>query len=77
MPSRTPGPGEQYRFHFDGSKCVKFYHCCEVAAAGEQNNLPAEVHWRRVGEIEGGTYPFAQRACTSPSVAIIASNPPA
>jgi formate dehydrogenase iron-sulfur subunit len=59
MPSRTPGPGEQYRFHFDGSKCIGC-HCCEVACS-EQNNLPAEVHWRRVGEIEGGTYPLAQR----------------
>ena len=51
--------GQQYRFHFDMSKCVGC-KCCEVACA-EQNNNPAHVSWRRVGEIEGGTYPHTQR----------------
>jgi DMSO reductase iron-sulfur subunit len=50
---------EQYRFHFDMTKCIGC-HCCEVAC-NEQNNNPAGVHWRRVGEIEGGSYPFTQR----------------
>lgn len=51
--------GQQYRFHFDMSKCVGC-KCCEVACA-EQNNNPADVSWRRVGEIEGGVYPHTQR----------------
>ena len=51
--------GQQYRFHFDMSKCVGC-KCCEVACA-EQNNNPADVSWRRVGEIEGGVFPYTQR----------------
>jgi DMSO reductase iron-sulfur subunit len=51
--------GEQYRFHFDMSKCIGC-KCCEVACA-EQNNNPPEVSWRRVGEMEGGVYPNTQR----------------
>ncbi len=47
--------GQQYRFHFDMSKCVGC-KCCEVACA-EQNNNPPDVSWRRVGEIEGGVFP--------------------
>jgi DMSO reductase iron-sulfur subunit len=49
------GAGEQYRFHFDATKCVGC-RCCEVAC-NEQNNNPADVKWRRVGEMEGGTFP--------------------
>ncbi|BBG65283.1 molybdopterin oxidoreductase, iron sulfur subunit [Hydrogenimonas sp.] len=48
-------PGEQYRFHFDMTACVGC-HCCEVAC-NEQNNNPAEIKWRRVGEMEKGTFP--------------------
>lgn len=47
--------GEQYRFHFDATRCVGC-RCCEVAC-NEQNNNPADVKWRRVGEMEGGTFP--------------------
>ncbi|MCW8954901.1 MAG: dimethyl sulfoxide reductase anchor subunit [Sulfurimonas sp.] len=51
--------GEQYRFHFDATACVGC-HCCEVAC-NEQNNNPADIKWRRVGEIEGGEFPaFSQ-----------------
>jgi len=57
--SIRPRPGEQYRFHFDMSKCIGC-RCCEVACA-EQNGNPLEINWRRVGEIEGGAYPYAQR----------------
>ena len=57
MPSRAPGPGEQYRFHFDMRKCIGC-KCC-VVACNEQNGNPAEINWRRVGEIEGGFYPNA------------------
>src|SRR5690348_3553565 len=59
MPGRTPGPGEQYRFHFDMGTCIGC-KCC-VVACNEQNGNPADILWRRVGEIEGGTYPFTQR----------------
>jgi len=47
--------GEQYRFHFDATKCIGC-HCCEVAC-NEQNNNPADIKWRRVGEVEGGVFP--------------------
>jgi Fe-S-cluster-containing dehydrogenase component/DMSO reductase anchor subunit len=47
--------GEQYRFHFDMSLCVGC-HCCEVAC-NEQNNNPADIKWRRVGEMESGVFP--------------------
>src|SRR5688572_17905276 len=57
MPSRVPGPGEQYRFHFDMRKCIGC-KCC-VVACNEQNGNPADINWRRVGEIEGGFYPHA------------------
>ncbi len=46
---------QQYRFHFDATKCIGC-HCCEVAC-NEQNNNPAHVKWRRVGEVEGGSFP--------------------
>ena len=51
--------GEQYRFHFDMTKCIGC-KCC-VVACNEQNGNPAEINWRRVGEVEGGHYPYAQR----------------
>ena len=47
--------GEQYRFHFDATACVGC-RCCEVAC-NEQNNNPADIKWRRVGEMEGGSFP--------------------
>ena len=59
IPHRKPGPGEQYRFHFDMSKCIGC-KCC-VVACNEQNGNPADLNWRRVGEVEGGHYPLTQR----------------
>src|SRR5687768_4945068 len=58
-PPRAPMPGEQYRFHFDMTKCIGC-KCC-VVACNEQNGNPAGINWRRVGEIEGGYYPNTQR----------------
>jgi DMSO reductase iron-sulfur subunit len=58
LPHR-PGPGEQYRFHFDMTKCIGC-KCC-VVACNEQNGNPADILWRRVGEIEGGAYPQTRR----------------
>ncbi len=58
-PLRLPGPGEQFRFHFDMTKCIGC-KCC-VVACNEQNGNPADILWRRVGEVEGGVYPNTQR----------------
>jgi formate dehydrogenase iron-sulfur subunit len=63
MPSRAPGPGEQYRFHVDMRRCIGC-KCC-VVACNEQNGNPAAINWRRVGEVEGGWYPNAQRSYLS------------
>ena len=51
--------GEQYRFGFSMRACIGC-HSCEVACA-EQNGLPEGIVWRRVGEVEGGTFPDTQR----------------
>jgi len=63
MPDRAPGPGEQYRFHVDMGACIGC-KCC-VVACNEQNGNPAEINWRRVGEIEGGFFPSASRSYLS------------
>ncbi len=59
IPDRPLRVGEQYRFHFDMTKCVGC-RSCEIAC-NEQNNTPPDLRWRRVGEIEGGTYPDVAR----------------
>jgi len=59
IPAEPLREGEQYRFHFDMSRCVGC-QCC-VVACNEQNNNPSSVNWRRVGEIEGGIYPNTKR----------------
>ena len=63
IPDRLPGPDEQYRFHFDMTKCIGC-RSCEIAC-NEQNGNPADVQWRRVGELEGGTYPDTHRTYLS------------
>jgi len=57
--------GEQYRFHFDATACVGC-HCCEAACNELQNN-PADVKWRRVGEMEGGVFPEVSQLFNSMS----------
>ncbi|MEP6961636.1 MAG: DmsC/YnfH family molybdoenzyme membrane anchor subunit [Acidobacteriota bacterium] len=59
IPTRDLADGEQYRFHFDMTQCIGC-KCC-VVACNEQNGNPAALNWRRVGEVEGGFYPNAQR----------------
>lgn len=59
IPERDLLPGEQYRFHFNMTKCIGC-RSCEVAC-NEQNGNPTEIRWRRIGEIEGGTYPNTSR----------------
>ncbi len=51
--------GEQYRFTFDMNVCVGC-HSCEVACA-EQNGTPVDEAWRRVGELESGSFPQTRR----------------
>ena len=57
--------GEQYRFAFDMGACVGC-HSCEVACA-EQNGNPLEVNWRKVGEVEAGSFPTVARFSMSMS----------
>jgi Fe-S-cluster-containing dehydrogenase component/DMSO reductase anchor subunit len=59
IPERQPLAGEQYRFHFDMTRCIGC-KCC-VVACNEQNGNPAAINWRRVGEVEGGYYPYTRR----------------
>ena len=59
IPIRELLPGEQYRFHFDMTKCIGC-RSCEVAC-NEQNGNPADIRWRRIGEIEGGSWPDTAR----------------
>ena len=59
IPNEPLQDGEQYRFHFDMSRCIGC-QCC-VVACNERNNNPADVNWRRVGEIEDGQYPLTKR----------------
>ena len=63
IPRRALQEGEQYRFHFNMTKCIGC-RSCEIAC-NEQNGNPAEIHWRRFGEIEGGTWPNTQRSYLS------------
>ena len=52
--------GTQYRFTFDMNSCIGC-HSCEVACA-EQNDLPVEIAWRRVGVVENADpYPETRR----------------
>ena len=59
LPEEPLKEGEQYRFHFDGEKCIGC-SCC-VVACNEQNNNPPGVNWRRVGEVESGVFPETTR----------------
>ena len=59
IPDRPLEPGEQYRFHFNMTKCIGC-RSCEIAC-NEQNGNPADIRWRRLGEIEGGSYPDTLR----------------
>lgn len=59
IPERPLNPGEQYRFHFNMTKCIGC-RSCEVAC-NEQNGNPADIRWRRIGEIEGGSWPLTSR----------------
>jgi len=55
---RTENREMQTRFHFRMDLCVGC-HACEVACS-EQNGLPVDTQWRRVGEVQCGTFPDTQ-----------------
>lgn len=59
IPERPLIEGEQYRFHFNMTKCIGC-RSCEIAC-NEQNGNPTDIRWRRMGEIEGGRYPDTLR----------------
>ena len=59
IPARALEEGEQYRFHFNMTKCIGC-RSCEVAC-NEQNGNPAGIQWRRIGELESGSYPDTHR----------------
>ena len=59
IPARALAEGEQYRFHFNMTKCIGC-RSCEVAC-NEQNGNPAGIQWRRIGELESGSYPDTYR----------------
>ena len=56
---RTDNRDSQTRFHFRMDLCIGC-HACEVACA-EQNGLPVDTQWRRVGEVEAGAFPETKR----------------
>lgn len=59
IPDRQLAEGEQYRFHFNMTKCIGC-RSCEIAC-NEQNGNPDMIRWRRMGEVEGGVYPDTHR----------------
>ena len=54
-PTRAPGPGEQYRFHFDMGQCIGC-KCC-VVACNEQNGNPGR-------RSTGGAWARSRAGCT-------------
>lgn len=63
LPDRKPAAGEQFRFHINMAACIGC-KCC-VVACNEQNGNPSSINWRRVAEVESGTFPAARRAFVS------------
>ncbi len=55
--------GDHVRFTFAMESCIGC-HACEVACA-EENSTPVGVAWRRVGEVEGGSFPETRRHSVS------------
>ncbi len=57
--SRNPNRYRQHGFHFNADNCIAC-HACE-SACSEKNNLPPHLAFRKVGYIEGGSYPDTVR----------------
>jgi DMSO reductase iron-sulfur subunit len=57
--SSNPNRYKQHGFHFNADNCIAC-HACE-SACSEKNNLPPHLAFRKVGYIEGGSYPDVVR----------------
>lgn len=57
--SANPNRYQQHGFHFTADNCIAC-HACE-SACSEKNNLPAHLSFRKVGYLEGGSYPDVLR----------------
>lgn len=57
--SSNPDRYRQHGFHFTADNCIAC-HACE-SACSEKNNLPAHLSFRKVGYLEGGSYPDVLR----------------
>jgi DMSO reductase iron-sulfur subunit len=57
--SSNPNRYKQHGFHFNADNCIAC-HACE-SACSEKNNLPPHLAFRKVGYIEGGSYPDTVR----------------
>lgn len=55
----NPDRYKQHGFHFNADNCIAC-HACE-SACSEKNNLPSHLAFRKVGFIEGGSYPDVVR----------------
>ncbi len=56
---KNPNRYKQHGFHFNADNCIAC-HACE-SACSEKNDLAPHMAYRRVGAIEGGTYPDVTR----------------
>ena len=57
--SSNPNRYKQHGFYFNADNCIAC-HACE-SACSEKNNLPPHLAFRKVGYIEGGSYPDVVR----------------
>lgn len=57
--SPNPDRYKQHGFHFTADNCIAC-HACE-SACSEKNDLPPHLSFRRVGYLEGGSYPDVLR----------------
>ncbi len=57
--SDNPNRYKQHGFHFNADNCIAC-HACE-SACSEKNNLPPHLAFRKVGYVEGGSYPDVLR----------------
>ncbi len=57
--STNPSRYKQHGFHFNADNCIAC-HACE-SACSEKNNLPPHLAFRKVGYLEGGSWPDVRR----------------
>jgi DMSO reductase iron-sulfur subunit len=61
--SDNPNRYKQHGFHFNADNCIAC-HACE-SACSEKNQLPAHLAFRKVGYVEGGSWPDVVRVNVS------------